>query len=177
MKACRVHRFGGPDVIQVEDMPLPEPGPGEARVRVRASGVGPWDVWIRSGKSAVPQSLPLTLGVDVAGEIEALGEGTTGFRVGEAVFGATNARFTGANAEFAVASVARFARKPAGASFAEAGGAPVVAITAWRALFEKAKLTPGDTVLNPRRSRERWRFRGAARPVGSRQSSCDTRPG
>jgi NADPH:quinone reductase-like Zn-dependent oxidoreductase len=157
MKACRIHRFGGPDVIEVEDIAPPEPGPGEARVRVEASGVGPWDAWIRSGKSVVPQPLPLTLGVDISGEIDRLGDGVTDLRVGELVFGATNERFTGANAEYAVASAAMLARKPERLSFAEAAAVPVVVVTAWQALFEKAKLARGDTVL----------IHGAAGSVGA----------
>jgi NADPH:quinone reductase-like Zn-dependent oxidoreductase len=157
MKACRIHRFGGPDVIEVEDIAPPEPGPGEARVRVEASGVGPWDAWIRAGKSVVPQPLPLTLGVDISGEIDRLGDGVTDLRVGELVFGATNERFTGANAEYAVASAAMLARKPERLSFAEAAAVPVVVVTAWQALFEKAKLARGDTVL----------IHGAAGSVGA----------
>jgi NADPH:quinone reductase-like Zn-dependent oxidoreductase len=61
-KACRIHRFGGPEVITLEDMVPAAPGRGEVLVRVKAAGVGPWDAWIRAGKSALPQPLPLTLG-------------------------------------------------------------------------------------------------------------------
>ena len=157
MKACRIHRYGGPEVIDVEDAPLPEPGPGQVRVRVRASGVGPWDAWIRSGKSAMPQPLPLTLGVDVAGEVEVLGEGVANFQIGERVFGATNARFTGANAEYAIALASKLAPKPERVSFVEAAAVPVVAVTAWQALFEEAKLAPGASVL----------IHGAAGSVGA----------
>ncbi len=157
MKACRIHRFGGPDVIEVEDIAPPEPDPGEARVRVEASGVGPWDAWIRSGKSVVPQPLPLTLGVDISGEIDRLGDGVTDLRAGEPVFGATNERFTGANAEYAIASVARLAPKPRRISFAQAAAVPVVAVTAWQALFDEAKLGRGESVL----------IHGAAGSVGS----------
>ncbi len=157
MKACRVHRFGGPEVIEVEDAPLPTPGPGQVRVRVRASGVGPWDAWIRSGKGAVPQPLPLTLGADIAGEIDLLGDGVTSFRLGEPVFGATNARFTDANAEYAIALAGKLASKPERASFVEAAAVPVVAVTAWQALFEEAKLAAGASVL----------IHGAAGSVGA----------
>jgi NADPH:quinone reductase-like Zn-dependent oxidoreductase len=147
MRACRIHRYGGPDVIEVEATPRPEPGPGEARVRVRAAGVGPWDAWVRSGRSALPQPLPLTLGADLAGEIDALGEDVAGFTLGEAVFGATNARFTGAYAEYALAVAAKLAPKPARVGYPEAAAAPVVAVTAWQALFEEAKLERGGSVL------------------------------
>ena len=146
-RSCRVHRFGGPDVIVVEDVELPPLASGKVRVRVRAAGVGPWDAWVRAGKSALPQPLPLTLGADLSGEIDAIGEGVAGFAVGEAVFGATNARFTGAYATLAIAEAGRLARKPDRVSDIEAAATPVVAVTAWQALFEEAKLSRGDTVV------------------------------
>ncbi len=145
--ACRVHRFGGPEAIIVEAVELPPPRAGEVRIRVRAAGVGPWDAWVRSGKSALPQPLPLTLGADFCGEIEALGEAVAGFAVGDPVFGATNARFTGAYAERAIAEAGRLARKPDRLSHVEAAATPVVAVTAWQALFEEARLKRGERVL------------------------------
>src|SRR5258708_14587590 len=112
MKAYRVHEFGGPEVIRAEDVERPAPGAGEVLVKVHAAGVGPWDGWIRSGHSALPQPLPLTLGSDLAGIVVAVGNGVTGFAVGEAVYGVTNSQFTGAYAEYAVASAAMMAGKP-----------------------------------------------------------------
>ena len=112
MKACRVHQFGAPDVISFEDIDRPQPGSGEVLVRVAAAGVGPWDGWIRAGKSALPQPLPLTLGSDLSGVVEAIGSDVDAFAIGEAVFGVTNAQFTGAYAEFAIASANMIARKP-----------------------------------------------------------------
>ena len=103
MKAIRVHHFGGPEVLVYEDLPQPDPGPNEVLIRVEAAGVGPWDAWIRSGKSALPQSLPLTLGSDFAGTVVGIGTSVVGLRVGDAVFGVTNPQFTGAYAEFALA--------------------------------------------------------------------------
>jgi NADPH:quinone reductase-like Zn-dependent oxidoreductase len=78
MKACRVHHFGPPDVISFEDVARPHPGEGEVLVRVKAAGVGPWDAWIRAGKSVLPQPLPLILGSDLSGTVEAIpgGDGT-----------------------------------------------------------------------------------------------------
>src|SRR5438309_6675803 len=102
-RACRVHAFGAPDVIVVEDVDLPPPAFGEVRVRIRAAGVGPWDAWVRAGKNALPQPLPLTLGADIAGEVEALGDAAHGLTVGQAVFGVTNARFIGGYANYAIA--------------------------------------------------------------------------
>ena len=73
MKANRIHRFGGPEVILFEDVPRPRPGTREVLVRVHAAGVGPWDAWVRAGRSVLPQPLPLTLGADLAGTVEAIG--------------------------------------------------------------------------------------------------------
>ena len=73
MKAWRVHEFGPPDVMKLETVPRPDPGSGEVLVKVDAAGVGPWDAWIRAGKSALPQPLPLTPGSDLCGEIVAVG--------------------------------------------------------------------------------------------------------
>src|SRR5437764_7541482 len=112
MKAARIHRFGPPDVIEVEEIPRPSPARGEVLVRVRAAGVGPWDALIREGKSNVSPPPPLTLGSDLSGTVENIGPGLTDFRVGEEVYGVTNAQFCGAQAEFAVASAGMVAKKP-----------------------------------------------------------------
>jgi uncharacterized protein YjbJ (UPF0337 family) len=95
MQAWRVHKFGSPDSMALGEVARPEPGEGEIMVKVAAAGVGPWDAWIRSGHSALPQPLPLTLGSDLAGTVAAIGDGVTAFEVGEAVYGVTNARFIG----------------------------------------------------------------------------------
>jgi hypothetical protein len=71
MKAVRIHAFGGPEVLRVDDVPIPAPGPGTVLVSVAAAGVGPWDSWIRAGQSVLPQPLPLTPGSDIAGEVAA----------------------------------------------------------------------------------------------------------
>lgn len=147
MRACRVHRFGGPEAISLDEIPVPKPGPGEVLVRVRAAGVGPWDAWIRAGRSVLPQPLPLTLGSDLSGEISAVGEGVSGFAVGDAVFGVTNKRFTGGYADYAVAEAGMLALKPHSLDHVHAASVPVVAVTAWQALFAQAHLARGQSVL------------------------------
>ncbi|MDR3486236.1 MAG: NADP-dependent oxidoreductase, partial [Bradyrhizobium sp.] len=102
---------------------------------------------IRSGKSALPQPLPLTLGSDLSGIVEAVGPGVTGFKPGDHVFGVTNPRFVGAYAEYAVASADMIARKPARLDDEEAASAPVIAVTAMQALFQHAGLQRGQSVL------------------------------
>src|SRR5215468_3822753 len=99
MKAWRVHRFGPPEAMVLEALPRPSPAVGEVLVRVHAAGVGPWDGWIRSGMSALPQPLPLTPGSDLSGEVAALGPGIRDLAVGDQVFGVTNTQFVGAYAE------------------------------------------------------------------------------
>jgi NADPH:quinone reductase-like Zn-dependent oxidoreductase len=91
--------------------------------------------------------LPLTLGADLSGEVDAVGEGVSDWVVGSAVFGVTNARFTGAYAEYAIAEPARLAERPQRLTAVEAAATPVVAVTAWQALFEEARLQRGDRVL------------------------------
>lgn len=147
MMAWRVHAYGPPDVMKFERIPRPDPGRGEVLVKVKAAGVGPWDAWIRAGKSALPQPLPLTLGSDLAGEVVAVGPGVSPPLVGEQIYGVTNPQFVGAYAEYALASAAMVARKPTSLSAIEAAGVPVVAVTARQALFRHAGLTADQTVV------------------------------
>jgi NADPH:quinone reductase-like Zn-dependent oxidoreductase len=137
MKAWRVHEFGPPDIMRFEQVPRPDPGPGEVLVKVEAAGVGPWDGWIRAGKSALPQPLPLTLGSDLSGEIVTVGLGVSDLRVGDQVYGVTNPRFVGAYAEYALACAAMISRKPTSLTYIEAASVPVIAVTAWQAYLIK----------------------------------------
>jgi NADPH:quinone reductase-like Zn-dependent oxidoreductase len=93
MNAIRVHHSGGPEVLAFEQTPLPAPGGGEALIRVRAAGVGPWDAPVRSRRSGVQQTLPLTPGADIAGVVEriAVVNGASP-KPGDAIYGVTNAR-------------------------------------------------------------------------------------
>jgi NADPH:quinone reductase-like Zn-dependent oxidoreductase len=147
MQAVRVHQFGGLDALVAEDVPRPVPGASEVLLRVMAAGVGPWDALIRTGGSVVPQPLPLTLGADVAGIVEEVGPGVSHLRIGDSVFGVTNDRFTGGYAEYAVASVAKLARKPKRLSFTEAASVPVVGCTAWQMVFDHGRLDATQRVL------------------------------
>jgi NADPH:quinone reductase-like Zn-dependent oxidoreductase len=146
MKAARIHRFGPPDVIVVEDIPRPNPAPGEVLVRVAAAGVGPWDALIREGKSKVSPPPPLTLGSDLSGFVEAVGAASQ-FKHGDEIYGVTNPQFVGAHAEYAVASAHMVALKPPRLTSLEAASVPVVAVTAWQMLFEHAHPETGQRVL------------------------------
>jgi NADPH:quinone reductase-like Zn-dependent oxidoreductase len=145
--AWRVHDFGAPEAMKLEPVPKPAPGPGEVLVRVKAAGVGPWDGWIRAGKSALPQPLPLTLGSDLSGDIVSIGADVTDLAGGDPVYGVTNPRFIGAYAQYAVASANMIARKPATIGYVDAASVPVIAVTAWQGLFDQAQLVTGQKVL------------------------------
>jgi len=147
MMAWRVHEFGPPNVMRFERVLRPNPGPSDVLVKVEAAGVGPWDGWIRAGKSALPQPLPLTLGSDLSGEIVAVGQGVSDLRVGDQVYGVTNPRFIGAYAEYALASAAMVSRKPTSLTYIDAASVPVIAVTAWQSLFDQAQLKAGQTVV------------------------------
>lgn len=147
MKAARVHRFGSPDVIEIEDVEIPRPDADQVLVEIHAAGVGPWDGLIRRGESVLPQPLPLTLGSDLSGVVEAVGARVTELAPGDEVFGVSSARFTGAYAEHAAAPASKLARKPRGLSHVEAASVPVVAVTALQMLFDHARVAPGERVL------------------------------
>jgi len=157
MKAARIHSFGGPDVIVVEDVPRPVPSAGELLVRVAAAGVGPWDALIREGMSKVSPPPPLTLGSDLSGVVEEVGPDVTGFKEGDEIYGVTNPQFCGANAEYAIASAKMTAPKPRRLTHVEAASVPVVAITAWQMLFDYGTAETKQRVL----------ILGAAGNVGS----------
>ena len=148
MRAARIHRFGPPSVIVIEDVSRPVPGDGEILVHVAAAGVGPWDALIREGKSKVSPPPPLTLGSDLSGVVEAVGPGVTGFNSGDEVYGVTNPQFIGANAEYALASSGMVARKPARLSHVEAASVPVVAVTAWQMFSTTHTFRPAQRHLS-----------------------------
>src|SRR5215216_6334814 len=100
MKAIRVHEFGGPEVLKLEEVPDLKPGPEQVLVRVKAVGVNPVDTYIRSGMHAVKPSLPYTPGMDAAGDVEAIGEGVRRVAVGDRVY--TGGSLTGTYAEQAL---------------------------------------------------------------------------
>jgi NADPH:quinone reductase-like Zn-dependent oxidoreductase len=147
MSAWRVHEFGPPDAMVFERIARPEPAADEVLVKVHAAGVGLWDAWIRAGEGTHPPPLPLTPGSDLSGEIRAVGPGVAELAVGDQVYGVTNPDFVGAYAEYAVARAEMIARKPITLTHIEAASVPVVAVTAWQALFDHAQLAAGQTVL------------------------------
>jgi len=147
MRAAVIREFGPPEVIAPADVPAPQPTDGQILVRIQAAGVGPWDALIREGKAVVAPPLPVILGSDFAGIVEATGPGVSGFKPGDEIYGATNEQFIGAYAEYACASAKMIAHKPRTLDSVAAASAPVVAVTAWQMLFEYGHAIAGQTVL------------------------------
>jgi len=148
MRAVRLSEHGGTEVLETTETDRPEPGGHELLVEVAAAGVNPVDTYFRDG-SYTPAELPFTPGVDVAGTVAAVGEFVDGFEVGDRVFGTGigNGTFQGAYAEYATVPEDRVVHLPDGADLTEAGGAGVVAGTAWRALVDHAALDPAEYCL------------------------------
>lgn len=149
MKAVVVHQYGGPEVLKLEDVPWPEPKDDQIRIRVIAAGVNPVDALIRSGFLAkfFNTKLPLVPGYDVAGTVESVGSKITKFKKGDAVFAYIGLKEGGGYAEYSVATEKEAALKPKSLNYIEAAAVPVVALTAWQALIDTAKLSSGQTVL------------------------------
>jgi len=145
MRAVRFHEYGPPSVLVVDTVDRPEPKAGEVLIRVQFAGVNPIDWKLRAGlvQRYMPIPLPATPGLDVAGTVEAVGEGVTGFAAGDSVFG----RGTATYAEFAVAPAATIAHVPDGVSFEQAATLHVGGVTAWLALFDSAHLEAGQRLL------------------------------
>ncbi|PWI16317.1 NADPH:quinone reductase [Streptomyces sp. Act143] len=147
MHAIVQSSFGGPEVLTCAETDVPEPGPGQVLVRVGGAGVNPGDTVLRSGRVPELVTLPWTPGNDVAGVVARVGEGVTRFGAGDEVYGMLPLSARGAYAEYVVAPVAALAPKPKNLGLAQAAAVPLVAITAWRALFGLAEAGPGDRVL------------------------------
>jgi len=149
MKAVRFHRYGGPEVLQYEDAPLPEVAADDVLIRVHAAGVNPADWKFRAGWYAahVPRPLPFIPGSDVAGIVERVGSGVTGFRPGDAVFAMADMNRNGAYADYVAVRAADVAAAPRGLPLEQAAGVPLAALTAWLALFDVGGLVAGQTVL------------------------------
>jgi len=155
-QAVRFDEYGGVEVLRVTEVDRPVPGPGQVLVRVRAAGINPGEAKIRQGLLAPrwPATFPSGEGSDLAGVVDELGEGVTGFAVGEEVIGFTDNRAS--HAELAVVEADNLIPKPAGVSWEAAGSLYVAGATAW-AMVHAVEAGPGDTVV----------VSGAAGGVGS----------
>jgi len=149
MKAIRIHAYGGPELMQLEDAPVPACGAGDLLVRVVAAGINPIDWKMRAGAMAaqIPKSFPMTLGSDAAGTVAAVGGSVTGFELGDEVFFYAEFARGGAYAEYVAVDASQVAKKPRTASFATAAALPMAGQAAWTALIETAKVERGQRVL------------------------------
>jgi NADPH:quinone reductase-like Zn-dependent oxidoreductase len=156
VKAIRIHEDGGPEVLRYEDVPDPEVGPGEVLIRLRAASLNHLDLWVRQGRPSVPK--PRILGADGAGIVEALGQGSDGFQVGERVVinpGLAHGSHTtvlgehtdGTHAELVAVPGSNVYPVPDELSYEEAAAFPLVFLTAYRMLVTKAAVTEGEWVL------------------------------
>ncbi len=148
MKAIRIHKYGGPRVLTYEDAPRPEPKEDELLIRVHATTVNPADWKTCTGRGfSLKGQFPVILGFDVSGIVEAVGSSVTGFKTGDAVFGMVDIKKGGAYAEYVTVVATNVAHKPGSLDHIQAAALPVVALTAWQALFDAGQLSSGQTVL------------------------------
>ena len=149
MKAIVIHQYGGAEVLKYEDVPRPEPKDDQLLVRVIAAGVNPVDGMIRSGMFAKGGSgaFPIILGGDIAGLVEKVGSKITNFKAGDPVFAYVSLDNNGGYAQYALTRERETAAKPKSLTYVQAAAVPIVALTAWQALVDTAKLSAGQTVL------------------------------
>ena len=145
MQAILVREFGGPEVLQLEEMPVPKPAKGEVLVRIHAAGVNPYDTYMRAGTYARKPALPYTPGSDAAGVVDAIGQGVKSVRPGDRVY--TAQTLTGAYAEYALAREEQVHPLPANIDFNQGAGIWVPYGTAYHALYHAAKAHASETVL------------------------------
>lgn len=145
MKAILVQQFGGPEVLQIADVPTPKPDNGQVLVRVKAAGVNPYDTYMRAGSYAIKPALPYTPGSDSAGIVETVGEGVNAVKPGDRVY--LTGTVGGAYAEYALAPESEVHRLPASVTFAQGAGVWVPYGTAYHALVNEARAHAGETVL------------------------------
>src|SRR5438094_1781900 len=143
MKAIRVHKFGGPEVLQLEEIPEPKAGPGQVLVEIKAAGVNPVDTYVRSGSYAQTPPLPYIPGGDAAGIVKAVGDGVKRFKPGDRVWVAR----AGGYAAVAACDATLVHPLPANLSFGQGAAVGVPYATAYRGLHHKAQARPGETLL------------------------------
>jgi NADPH:quinone reductase-like Zn-dependent oxidoreductase len=171
MKAIALRGHGGPEAVNLEELPDPQPGPGQVVVAVKAAALNHLDIWVRKGWPGLKLAFPHVLGSDVAGVVEAVGAGVEGVKAGDAVvvnpslgcgrcerclsgqenlcrrFAILGEHVSGGQAEKLAISARNVMPKPARLSFEEAAAVPLTFMTAWHALVRRAALRPGETVL------------------------------
>jgi NADPH:quinone reductase len=144
MKSIRVHQFGDPQVMKLEEIPDPKPGSGQVLVRIHAIGVNPVETYVRAGKYG-PRQFPFTPGSDAAGTVESIGPNVTRFKPGQRVY--TSGTVTGAYAQIALCEEAQVHPLPERISFEQGAALGVPYATAYYGLYKRANARAGETVL------------------------------
>ncbi|MCB5185330.1 NADP-dependent oxidoreductase [Methylobacillus gramineus] len=146
-RAVLVRAYGGAAAVEVADIEKPVPEQGEVLVRISAAGVNGIDWKVREGnvRNAFPLPLPIVLGAELAGVVDAIGSGVSRFRVGDRVMGAMGG--LGAYAEFVVVNEATLSRTPEGLDDIHAAAIPVAAVSAWKSLYHAGSINPGQRIL------------------------------
>lgn len=144
MKALRIERLGGPEVMQLVEVPIPEPGPGEVRVRMEASGLNYSDIMTREGRYLRETPLPVTLGHEICGVIEKAGAGVEGWSAGQRVIAITG---QGGLAEYVIVPAASLVPSPSGLTPPEGAALLVQGLTAVQLIDDATEVKPGETVL------------------------------
>lgn len=151
MKAVCINHYGDVNTLIYQDIPKPTPKADELLIKVHAAGINPIDCKTRSGKGLsflYKETFPLILGWDVSGVVEAVGEAVTAFKIGDAVYGMPRfPEIAGAYAEYITAPAEQMAHKPQNLNHTQAAAVPLVALTAWQALFDAANLDTGQSIL------------------------------
>jgi NADPH:quinone reductase-like Zn-dependent oxidoreductase len=155
MKAVKFEKYGGLDVLHIEDVQRPSPASGQVLIKVKAAGINPGEASIREGKLAkqFPATFPSGEGSDLAGIIEEVGPGVTGFKKGDEVIGFSDNRAS--HAEYVLAETDHIVYRPANVSWEQAGALFVAGTTAW-ASVNAVQIKQGDTVVVFRGGRWRW---------------------
>lgn len=149
MRAARIHAYGGPEELRIEEVKVPEPGPRDVLVRVRATSVNPVDWKIRMGgqRNIIRYKLPWILGLDVSGVVEAVGAEVTRFSVGDEVWSSPHHTKPGAYADYICIDEREVAKKPSNLTHEEAASIPLVGLTAYQCIVEQGRLKKGERVL------------------------------
>ena len=146
MRAIVLREHGGPEVLRSEELPRPTPGRHQLLVQVHATSVNPVDAKVRRGGGA-PRAFPLVLGFDASGIVTACGPEVDGWNEGDTVYGCPNLFGPGANADYVLLDARAAAQKPSTIDHATSACLPLVGLTAWEALHDRAKIQAGQTVL------------------------------
>lgn len=147
MRAMVMTAFGGPEVLQLKQVPVPEPGPLDLLLKVQATAVNPVDCKTRNAPRWGDRAPPMILGFDVAGTVVAMGEEVKSFAEGTQVYASPSLIRDGANSEYVCIDARSAARVPKKISLEEAAALPLASLTAWESLFDHGGASPGDTVM------------------------------